>query len=91
MNEASFDQDQAAEKTAAEKILEEIFGCSIAEFIEQVVVLVPEHHRRRASFLLNKAIHLLNQEQLQKGGELAGGAKKFGDLLAKVFENYLKQ
>lgn len=86
-----FEQNQNLEKSDSEKILEQVFTCSKADFIAQVISQVPERQQSRVPFLLNQAMHILNQEQLQQGADLAGGAKEFGDLLWQMFEDYINK
>ncbi len=92
MNENNFfEQNQVPEKSDHEKILEEVFGCSVADFITKVKAELPENRQNRIPFLLTAAMHILDQEQLIKGGELAGDAKTFGAILREAFENHLQQ
>ena len=92
MNENDFfKKSPSPEKSDNEKILEEVFGCSVADFISKVALELPESRRNRIPFLLTASMHFLSQEQLIKGGELAGDAKTFGSILREAFENYLKQ
>ncbi len=92
MNENDFlKQSPTPEKPDNEKILEEVFGCSVADFIAKVKAELPASRQNRIPFLLTASMHVLSQEQLIKGGELAGDAKAFGTILREAFENYLQQ